>query len=316
MNRWLVVGLMCTGIAACSGPESAPGELPLRHLTAHEYNNTIRDLFGYANNAAWLADDPDYEPLEGLAASFEPETIIWPYAFPQELGVDGFSGFSEGQVPSAYGVEQYSAAAAHFAKFIVTAPQFSTCGSWDPLTESERYACAQDSIERFAQRAYRRPLTQAEATRLDSFHAANVDTWGPTQGTMLTTQGILQSPHFLFLVEYGTDEAVNAELGSNVQALSSWDMASRLSFFFWDSMPDDTLMQAAEADALKTREQVEAQAIRMVKDPKARPAVLAFHRQWLEIDKVYNNRADLATYAPRYGETAASVLEFAGLEAA
>ena len=81
-------------------------------------------------------------------------------------------------------------------------------------------------------------------------------------------------------------------------------------------MPDAELFEVAAQDKLKTEEQVRAQALRMVQDPKARQAVVSFHRQWLEIEKVYENRADLITYAPKYGEVADQVMQFAGIEAA
>ena len=60
MGRYLITGLMVIGLLNCSDPDIAPGELPLRQLTPDEYNNTIRDLFGYPNNQAWLDQDPTY----------------------------------------------------------------------------------------------------------------------------------------------------------------------------------------------------------------------------------------------------------------
>lgn len=271
-------------LAACSTTTSAPestGSSPIRALSPDEYNRAVRDLFGYGLDAAW----PEVEQLDGYEAAFHRPS--WPWLFPAEVGVEGFDGFASGQIPSPYSTEQVREAAAHFARFAVRAPAFSVCGSWHGVDDPTD--CARASILRLANRAYRRPLTADEEGRLLAFHDDNVATWGPRAGTELTVQGLLQSPQFLFQLERTGDGYVD-----------DWEMATRLSLFLWDSMPDAELFEAAAAGALSTADEVGAQARRMLADPRAREAVVRFHSQWLELDQVYANRAELSAYAPTY----------------
>lgn len=273
--------LLAICLLACAGPVEPPGTSPIRQLTPDEYNRAVRDLLGFGVDATW----PRTEGPEGYEAAFERSS--WPWIFPEEVGFEGFDGFVAGQVPSPYGTEQVREAATHFARFALQAPAFSTCGDWEAQDDLE--ACARDSITRFVQRAWRLPIEDEALTRLLAFHDSNVATWGVRAGTELTVQGILQSPRFLFLVEHTGDGLVD-----------DWEMASRLSFFLWDSMPDPELFAAAAAGKLSTEKQVERQARRMLMDPRAREAVVRFHSQWLELDKVYTNRAELSAYAPTY----------------
>ena len=278
-------------LSACE-PQQPSAERPLRLLSAAEYNNTVRDLLGYGVVQDWPRD------VQGGETSVEP----WPWAFPDQPGVDDFEGHASGQVLSALAVEQWGEAAAHFAGFATGSPWFSTCGPWGDVPSADREDCAWASVERFASRAWRRPPSEDELDRLRSFHDANVDAWGPGGGATLSVQGILLAPQFLYLLEHG-----EPGLGDRVP-LTSWEVASRLSYFLWDSMPDPELFAAAEADALGTAAEVEAQARRMLTGRRARQAVVHFHRQWLELDAVYRNNASADSYGPLY---AAPLLESA-----
>jgi hypothetical protein len=93
---------------------------------------------------------------------------------------------------------------------------------------------------------------------------------------------MLQSPHFLYRVEFGMAEPTSGD----VVALTSYEIASRLSYLLWNTMPDSTLFEAADADELRTPEQIEKQARRMLQTPRAREAVKNFHRQWLQLDDI------------------------------
>ena len=129
-----------------------PGEAPLRRLTPTQYNNTISDLLGYSE-AAWgdISEDE--------------EESAWPWQFPTDIEIHGFEGNAEGQVASAYLIEQYQAAASHFSGFVADSPAFWACDP-DSGSESEQMQCAQSSMLRFATRAYRRPLTAEEQLSL------------------------------------------------------------------------------------------------------------------------------------------------------
>jgi len=162
----------------------------------------------------------------------------------------------------------------------------------DPVVDGEE-ACAAEFIDTFGKRAFRRPLTDLERAMFMTQY-----TVGRTQedfrlGIRMVIETALQSPAFLYRVELGVP---SKQVANGVVPLSSWEMASRLSFFLWGSMPDDELFAAAEADELSTPEQVEAAARRMVDHPKARVLVAEFHKQWLDYERVANVTKDAALY--------------------
>jgi Protein of unknown function (DUF1592)/Protein of unknown function (DUF1588)/Protein of unknown function (DUF1585) len=104
----------------------------------------------------------------------------------------------------------------------------------------------------------------------------------------MVIEAALQSPEFLYRVE--VDGAIDPSLvgpnaGDQIIRLSSYEMASRLSYMIWGSMPDDQLFALADADALQTKDQIAAQARRMLDDPKARLMVDEFHLEWLDFDR-------------------------------
>src|SRR6185503_11205869 len=101
-------------------------------------------------------------------------------------------------------------------------------------------------------------------------------------GIQMVIETALQSPAFLYRVEFGTPAAA----GESVVRLNAWETASRLSYLLWGSMPDEPLFAAAAADQLSTPEQIATQARRLLDDPRAREAVANFHQQWLDYDRI------------------------------
>jgi len=112
----------------------------------------------------------------------------------------------------------------------------------------------------------------------------------------------LQAPQFLYRVEVGSGAAQNG-----FAALSPYEMASRLSYFLWDSMPDATLMTAADGGQLGTADQLELQARRMFTDPRAHATVANFHRQWLRFEKLNNLVKDTSVF-PQWNANVASAM--------
>lgn len=266
------------------GKSLDPGQAALRRLTPTEYNNTIRDLFGHRSEDDWYEgayeDEFEDEDLEEMPP-------LWPQSFPPEVKVHGFEGFREGQIASPYLAERYQTVASHYGTLVTKAPHFWTCDV-SGLGEDAAYQCSLDSVLKFASRAYRRDLTADERAELTAFHAANADDHGVETGVRLTVAGVLNSPQFLYLAEpSGGDKA-------------DWEMASRLSYFLYDSMPDPALFAAAAEGRLSTEAEVEAQVRRMLGDWRAREAVVHFHSQWLDLERVYATRADFETYMPLY----------------
>ena len=182
----------------------------------------------------------------------------------------------------------------HFASFALLSPTFFTCGDWAALPAAEQKRCAWASIERFAERAWRRPLDAEERERIETFWRTNLAAGPAGEAVALTVAGVLQAPAFHFRLE--RDDAAGG-------GPTPWEMATRLSYFLWDSMPDDALFAAAESGELATRAGVERQARRMLDDPKARPAVVHFHNQWLGTDQVLRVAPAGRAFGPLFGIT-------------
>ena len=139
----------------------------------------------------------------------------------------------------------------------------------DPVTLGED-ACARQFIAAFGKRAFRRPLTTEEAAtflRVGSIPARSGSDF--RTGIEMVIETALQSPAFLYRVEFGLPAAA----GEQVVRLDAWETASRLSYFLWGSMPDDELFAAAEAGQLATSQNIAVQARRMLDEPEAKQAV-------------------------------------------
>ena len=146
-----------------------------------------------------------------------------------------------------------------------------------------------DDCLEFASRAWRRPLTDKEKLGLRAFYEKSLaDDPDHTRAIKTLIARILVAPEFLYKLETGG--AATASLvkpvsatagGASVSALNNWEIASRLSFFIWSSIPDDELRRAAAAGELTNPAQLRKQAARMLADPKARRMATEFFGQWL-----------------------------------
>jgi mono/diheme cytochrome c family protein len=140
--------------------------------------------------------------------------------------------------------------------------------------------CVDKILATFAQRAYRRPVTKAEVAELAKFvELARAEGQSVEQGLALAIQAVLVSPHFLFHIErdlYPDDP-------SRVHRISDVELASRLSYFLWNSMPDDVLLSVATSGKLSAPGVLDGQVRRMLADPKAFAMAENFAGQWLEI---------------------------------
>jgi len=149
-----------------------------------------------------------------------------------------------------------------------------------PDDAKEIESAAREVLSRFATRAYRRPVTNDEVDRLMRLFEVGREGDGPfAAGIQLAVQAILVSPHFLFRVEL--DSGAGAD--SHVEKLNDYQLASRLSYFLWSSMPDDELSALAASGELGKPEVLSAQVKRMMADEKSRALVDNFAGQWLQI---------------------------------
>jgi cytochrome c553 len=149
-----------------------------------------------------------------------------------------------------------------------------------PGTGKSRRQAAGEIVAAFAARAFRRPVLSAEVERyLKLFDAADVDGETFEAAVRVPLTAILVSPHFLYRVE--PDRAPQTPGGD--YALNDFELASRLSYFIWSSMPDAELLRVAGEGRLADPVVLEAQARRMIADPKADMLADAFATQWLQI---------------------------------
>jgi hypothetical protein len=150
-------------------------------------------------------------------------------------------------------------------------------------------ACARQIISRFGRRAWRRPITPAETERLARFYdTARKDGFDFDQSVAFAIKAVLVSPQFLFRIE--RDENPNDP--SAVHPVSQFELASRLSYFTWSSMPDEELLTLAEKGELRKPAVLEAQVRRMIADPKSSALAENFAGQWLELRNLEAARPD------------------------
>jgi hypothetical protein len=148
---------------------------------------------------------------------------------------------------------------------------------------SER-RCAEQIVETLARRAYRRPLSKDDRRPLMEFYEAGHREGGFEVGIQRAIQRILASPKFVLRVER-TPEHISP---GQPYRVSDLELASRLSFFLWSSIPDDELLDVAARDALSDRAALDHQVRRMLADPKSSALVSNFAGQWLQLRNLRN----------------------------
>ncbi|MCO4743990.1 MAG: DUF1592 domain-containing protein [Proteobacteria bacterium] len=152
--------------------------------------------------------------------------------------------------------------------------------------------CVSSIARTFGGKAWRRPVTDEEVQRLVSLYEQSRDSGGDyEEGVGLMAKAILLSPHFLYRVEIDAEPTV-----ALAHDLSSWELATRLSYFLWSSMPDEELFAVAEDGSLLEDEVLEAQVRRMLADDKAQALVDNLAGQWLHVRAVENAFPDVAVF--------------------
>ena len=251
-------GAMTGGKGGSSTPPpmgpNAPGAAPLRRLTVREYGNTLRDLLG-ASPTGDLGVDQD---AAGFAVGGPVTT----------------SGDAARLLDAA---EQLAAGAAtKIGSLVPCAPV--------PADAAGQGECAKKFIAQFGRRAFRRPLGPDEAADLFAVYTAHRGgdiNYPFDQAIRSVVAAMLTSPFFLYRAEGASLPPIKE---GGLVRFNPHELASRLSYTLWGSMPDDQLFAEVDAGRLGTPDQIEAQARRMLKDPKARDAIADFHLQWLYVD--------------------------------
>jgi hypothetical protein len=227
-----------------------------RRLTRVEYNHTIRDLLGDSSNlgSGFPAD----------AESFH-------------------SGYNRGGSVSAVDASRIFEAADKLAVAAVMTKlgTILPCGQ-APAADAEQTRCAQEFVDKFGLRAFRRPLTGEETKAFnDLYTKQRTEVKNDfVSGIRVVLTAMLMSPNFLYRWET-VPEAIKKD--GNFLRYNSFEMASRLSYALYASMPDQGLFDAAAGDKLQTPAQIEEQVRRMLKDPKAKDGLGDFIQQWMDV---------------------------------
>jgi hypothetical protein len=257
-----------------------PGFVGMRRLSDVEYVSSLQDVLGLTGEgpgiAAALAASADAAPVP---------TAHWT--------VDDFDSLSGKPGISPARFQAYFDAATveidgAFASDTLRA-RILTCAPASSTDET----CARAIITAFGLRAWRRPLTAAE---IDSFavlaRAARAAGGDFTESMRQVVQAMLVSESFLYRIEFDTPVT-----GAVENALTPYEVASRLSYFLWSTTPDDQLLQLAATGALSNKDEVAAQATRMLEDPRATAFVTNFFGQWLGFRALTGPRLDRPTPA-------------------
>jgi mono/diheme cytochrome c family protein len=165
----------------------------------------------------------------------------------------------------------------------------------DPKTAGEP-ACAKQITENLARRAFRRPVTPEDVARLMPFYqAGRADAGSFDQGIEQVVTAVLASPEFLYRSIRG--RAVPGGSPDGEVALTDLELASRLSFFLWNTGPDEQLLSLAASGGLSKPGAVETQVRRMMADPKASSLVTSFASKWLNLDDLDSVKPDPVLFA-------------------
>lgn len=227
-----------------------PGPRMLRRLSHRDYQNTIRDLLGVEVDAS---------------RELTPDNVV-----------HGFDNNARALQVSALLADQYRDLAERLAAE-------AELGALVPCeVASGGASCARAFIARFGLQLFRRPLTDDDVARYAEIYTLVAEDDGFEEGIRWVLTAMLQSPHFLYRTEMG-------RLEEGMWRLTSWELASALSYMIWGTTPDAELQRVAASGELYQADVLEAQATRLLNDPRSEETVLAFASQWLgleQLDKV------------------------------
>ncbi len=277
------VGTTGSGGGGASADPNAAGLFPVQRLTAREYLNTVRDLFG---STALTPDDVPGEADDTANNAF-------PFRQPTSIATI-----------DAQNLEGAAEQTAQSLASKITSILPSGCTA--PAASAEA-GCAAQFINTFGPKAYRRPLSAKEVTNLTNLYQAGRTTLALsfTDAIDLMVEAMLQSPGFLY--HWEMDPGPATKEGAVVQ-LGNYQIANRLSYFLWGTMPDAALFAAAAAGQLSTEAGVRTQATRMVADARAKDSIADFFDDLFDVNTMSTRPKDPAVY-PMFNSTLAADME-------
>lgn len=228
----------------------APAPAAIPRLTATQHRNSLVDL------------------LRGPVPFTQLEVDTAPYLF-------ATIGASTTTI-SERGVSQWEDAALTAAKAVFSDPKRrDALVGCEPASDE---MCGRTFVAGFARRAFRRPVDELEVDKWLAI-GKKVAPGNPWLALEMSVAGILQAPSFLYRLELGKPDP--SRPGWN--KLDAYELASRVSFLIWSSVPDEELLNAAGSGDLEKDDVLAKQVDRMLDDPRARTAMMAFHQQWLDL---------------------------------
>jgi hypothetical protein len=232
-------------------PSVEPEPPTLRRLTGAQYVNTVHDLVG--------------------------EDVFVPSAIEPDQRLGGFEAVGASTTAvSPRGVEQYEGASYDIAEQALAPERRDTVVPCTPVAAVDP-DCANQFVTSFGRRAWRRPLTDEEVTTFVGIAGAAAGTLGDFhEGLQFAMAALLQSPDFLFRVELGEDTP-------DGRRWTDHEMAERLSYLFWNTTPDDALLDAADAGELTTDEGLSVQVDRLLESPRAHEGLRAWFGDLLHL---------------------------------
>jgi hypothetical protein len=272
-------GLGAGGTTPVTSSKPEVDVVTIRRLNRTQYSNTLHQLTGTTKDygANFPADDLSF----GFDNIGEALTV-------QPLHIEMFEQTADSVLTDLFALPS-------------TDPNRSKVLACDP--QAGGHACIVSTVSSFAQRAYRRPVTEAEMTPFVTIADKFTMTGGKAaDGLKLALKAVLMSPHFLFRVELDPSPT-----SKDVHRLNGYELATRLSYYLWSSMPDDALMNSAKSGALDTDAGLVSEVTRMLADPQAKALVSDFAGQWLNIRRVAAVKPDGTTYPGYSPELAADM---------
>jgi hypothetical protein len=259
------------GVPMCKGTPLAPSTR-LWRLTHRQYKNTLVDAFGFAT--------PTVDTL------------------PSGSRLDGFANASDRLTLSSTLFDYYGRIAAEVAdEAVKRASSLLGC----PVANLGTGTCLGDFLNGVAAKAWRRPLTSEETTKLTKLYTDAAADAGAEEGFKMLVQGILLSTNFLFRTELGA-------AGTGVTKLTDLELASALSYMMMDGPPDAELLELAKKNQLQTGDNLGKQAMRLYANARAPEAMFSFVQQWLEIEDFTKKPKDMTTF-PAFTADVAKDLE-------
>jgi hypothetical protein len=255
------VGANPGGVTITCDMAAAPGISPLMKLSTRQYRSTVRDLLGAVGAGSILPS------IEGQLA-----------AIPDDSLAEGFRGLDNRtaleHVQGYFNVGRAVADAISKDRDLLSAVA-GTCATEASLSVS----CANGFLDRFVRLAYRRPLGDADRSE---YLALNDGVRTPAEAIRAMLIVALSSPRFVHQLEIdGASTAASPDL----LQLTSYEIAARLSYTFWQTMPDAALLSAAEDGSLASDAGFVAQLERVFEDPRTRETLWSFYDEWFRLEK-------------------------------